>query len=51
MELNDRMFFERKICDEYGVSRIIVRLVMVELEYMGYIYKRYGKGIFVVVLS
>ncbi len=44
MEPNDRMLSERKICDEYGVSRTTVRLAMAELEHMGYIYKRHGKG-------
>lgn len=47
MQPNDRMLSERKICDEYGVSRTTVRLAMSELEHMGYIYKRHGKGTFV----
>lgn len=51
MEPNDRMLSERKICDEYGVSRTTVRLAMAELEHMGYIYKRHGKGTFVAALS
>lgn len=51
MEPNDRMLSERKICDEYGVSRTTVRLAMAELEHMGYIYKRHGKGTFVAALN
>ncbi|EQG00017.1 GntR family transcriptional regulator [Clostridioides difficile] len=51
MEPNDRMLSERKICDEYGVSRTTVRLAMAELEHMGDIYKRHGKGTFVAALS
>ena len=51
MEPNDRMLSERKICDEYGVSRTTVRLAMADLEHMGYIYKRHGKGTFVSALN
>lgn len=51
MEPNDRMLSERKICDEYGVSRTTVRLAMADLEHMGYIYKRHGKGTFVAALN
>ncbi|WP_300279144.1 GntR family transcriptional regulator [Peptacetobacter sp.] len=47
MQPNDRMLSERKICDEYGVSRTTVRLAMADLEHMGYIYKRHGRGTFV----
>ena len=51
MEPNDRMLSERRICDEYGVSRTTVRLAMADLEHMGYIYKRHGKGTFVAALN
>lgn len=51
MQPNDRMLSERKICDEYGVSRTTVRLAMADLEHMGYIYKRHGKGTFVSALN
>lgn len=51
MEPNDRMLSERRICDEYGVSRTTVRLAMADLEHMGYIYKRHGKGTFVSALN
>lgn len=47
MEPNEKMLSERKICEEYGVSRTTVRLAMADLEHMGYIYKRHGKGTFV----
>ncbi len=32
MQPNDRMLSERKICDEYGVSRTTVRLAMASTE-------------------
>lgn len=51
MSPNDRMLSERKICEEYGVSRTTVRLAMADLEYMGYIYKIHGKGTFVAALN
>ena len=41
----------RGICEQYGVSRTTVRLAMAELEHMGYIYKRHGKGTFVAALN
>ncbi|MEG2354098.1 MAG: GntR family transcriptional regulator [Clostridium sp.] len=48
---NDKMLSERGICEQYGVSRTTVRLAMAELEHMGYIYKRHGKGTFVAALN
>ena len=50
MNPNDKMLSERGICEQYGVSRTTVRLAMAELEHMGYIYKRHGKGTFVSAL-
>ena len=51
MQPNDKMLSERRICDEYGVSRTTVRLAMADLEHMGYIYKRHGKGTFVSAIN
>ena len=51
MTPNDKMLSERGICEQYGVSRTTVRLAMAELEHMGYIYKRHGKGTFVAALN
>ncbi|MGL5692755.1 MAG: GntR family transcriptional regulator [Peptostreptococcaceae bacterium] len=48
---NEKMLSERGICDQYGVSRTTVRLAMAELEHMGYIYKRHGKGTFVAAIN
>lgn len=48
---NEKMLSERGICEQYGVSRTTVRLAMAELEHMGYIYKRHGKGTFVAALN
>ena len=51
MAPNEKMLSERGICEQYGVSRTTVRLAMAELEHMGYIYKRHGKGTFVAALN
>ncbi|MGL5312986.1 MAG: GntR family transcriptional regulator [Peptostreptococcaceae bacterium] len=51
MTPNDKMLSERGICEQYGVSRTTVRLAMAELENMGYIYKRHGKGTFVAAIN
>ncbi|MGX7419380.1 GntR family transcriptional regulator [Carnobacterium gallinarum] len=48
---NDKMLSERVICQTYDVSRTTVRLALSELENMGWIYKRHGKGTFVAALS
>ncbi|MGM0125140.1 GntR family transcriptional regulator [Enterococcus sp. AZ194] len=42
---------ERELVEQYGVSRTTVRLALQELEKMGYIYRRHGKGTFVSDLS
>lgn len=51
MTPNEKMLSERGICEQYGVSRTTVRLAMAELEHMGYIYKRHGKGTFVAAIN
>ncbi|EST89716.1 MULTISPECIES: GntR family transcriptional regulator [Vagococcus] len=48
---NDKMMSEREICTKYDVSRTTVRQALSELENMGYIYKRPGKGTFVATLN
>ncbi len=47
MNPNDKMMSEREICQLYDVSRTTVRLSLAELENLGYIYKRHGRGTFV----
>ncbi|MCL6572804.1 MAG: GntR family transcriptional regulator [Bacillus sp. (in: Bacteria)] len=51
MNPHDRILSEREISNTYSVSRTTVRLAMDELEKMGYIYKRHGKGTFVATLG
>ena len=51
LKTNEKMMSEREICQKYDVSRTTVRLALSELENMGYIYKRHGKGTFVAALS
>lgn len=51
MKPHDKMLSEREISDKFQVSRTTVRLAMAELEKMGYIYKKHGKGTFVATLS
>lgn len=46
-ETHQKMFSEREICRRYNVSRTTVRTALKELEGLGYIYKRQGKGTFV----
>lgn len=46
-EPHQQMLSEREICKEYGVSRTTVRAALKELETLGYIYKRHGKGTFI----
>lgn len=46
-ETHQKMFSEREICRRYNVSRTTVRTALKELEGLGYIYKRHGKGTFV----
>jgi len=50
LQPNEKMLSERAICKKYDVSRTTVRLALLELENMGYIYKRSGKGTFVAEL-
>lgn len=47
MNSNDKMMSEREICQKFNVSRTTVRLALTELESLGYIYKRHGRGTFV----
>lgn len=51
MKPHDQMLSEREISTKYNVSRTTVRLAMAELEKMGYIYKKHGKGTFVATLG
>jgi len=46
-QVHQKMLSEREICKEYGVSRTTVRTALKELETLGYIYKRHGKGTFI----
>ncbi len=46
-DTHQKMFSEREICKRYNVSRTTVRTALKELEGLGYIYKRQGKGTFV----
>lgn len=50
MNTDDRVPSEREICEKYGVSRTTVRAALNELEELGYIYKRHGKGTYVSAL-
>ena len=43
----DKLLSEREICQKYDVSRTTVRLALTELEDLGYVFKRHGKGTFV----
>lgn len=51
LEPNSKMMSEREICETYDLSRTTVRLALAELENLGYIYKRHGKGTFVAELT
>jgi len=44
---HDKIPSERELTVQYGVSRTTVRLALKELENIGYIYRRHGKGTFV----
>lgn len=46
-QIHQQMLSEREICKAYGVSRTTVRTALKELETLGYIYKRHGKGTFI----
>ena len=47
LDIDEKMLSEREICLKYDVSRTTVRAALNELEEMGYIFKRHGKGTFV----
>lgn len=47
LDIDEKMLSEREICEKYDVSRTTVRAALNELEEMGFIYKRHGKGTFV----
>lgn len=47
MKPGDMLPSERELTVRYGVSRTTVRLALRELQSMGYIYKKHGKGTFV----
>lgn len=44
MSVDEKMLSEREICEKYEVSRTTVRQALSELQEMGFIYKRQGKG-------
>ena len=51
LEPNTKLESERELSNRYGLSRTTVRLALQELEKMGYIYRRHGKGTYVSDLS
>lgn len=51
MSPHDLLPSERELSEIYNVSRTTVRLAMHELENLGYIYKKHGKGTFVSSVS
>ena len=46
-EAHEKMLSEREITKVYNVSRTTVRTALKELETLGFIYKRHGKGTFI----
>lgn len=51
MKPHDLLPSERDLSEIHGVSRTTVRLALQELEHLGYIYKKHGKGTFVSSVS
>lgn len=51
LKTHDLLPSERELAEIYGVSRTTVRLAMQELEHLGFIYKKHGKGTFVSSIS
>ncbi len=47
LSVDEKMLSEREICEKFEVSRTTVRAALNELEEMGFIYKRHGKGTYV----
>lgn len=47
LAVNDKLPSERELVAAYGVSRITVRQAIKELENLGYLQTRPGKGIYV----
>ena len=44
---HEKLPSERELCDKFSLSRDTVRQAIFQLEKMGYIYKKHGKGTFV----
>ncbi|MGP6146459.1 GntR family transcriptional regulator [Jeotgalibaca sp. A122] len=44
---DEKIMSEREICQTFDVSRTTVRQALAEMENLGYIYKKHGKGTFV----
>lgn len=44
---NSKLESERKLTERYGVSRTTVRMALLELEKLGYIYRKQGRGTYV----
>jgi GntR family transcriptional regulator len=51
LDVNDKLPSERELVARYGVSRITVRQAIRDLENLGYLQTRPGKGIYVAELS
>ena len=44
---HEKLFSERELCEKFNLSRDTVRQAFFQLEKMGYVYKKHGKGTFV----